>query len=55
MIECLMTSSINGKLASLIGKMYILQLIYPAEKNKFYSILAHQKLELLLLKYGKPI
>lgn len=55
MIKCLVDLNIGTKLACLIGKMYILQLIYPVEKNKIYSILAHQKLELLLLKYGKPI
>lgn len=54
-IDCLMNFTISNRVANLIAKLYILQLIYPCEKHKYYSVLAHTKLELLMLKYGKPI
>lgn len=54
-IDCLLSYTISNRVANLIAKLYILQLIYPSDKDKYYSVLAHSKLELLMLKYGKPI
>jgi hypothetical protein len=54
-IDSLMNYPVSSRVANLIAKLYILQLIYPSDKNKYYSVLAHSKLELLMLKYGKPI
>jgi hypothetical protein len=55
MISSLLRFEISAKVVNQVAKIYILQLIYPAETHKCYSILNHNDLPQLLLKYGKPI
>jgi len=51
----LLPFDIPVKVVNQIAKIYILQLIYPVETHKCYSILNHNDLPQLLLKYGKSI
>lgn len=54
-IDCLVSYNVYHRVANLIAKLYLLQLIYPSDQNKYYSVLAHPKLGLLMLRYGKPL
>jgi len=55
MFDNLLTFDISSKVVNQMAKIYILQLIYPIEADKCYSLLQHKDLPQLLLKYGKPI
>ena len=55
MIDSLLLYPYSDRMAVLIAKVYILQLIYPSSKTKYYSLLTYNRLEALLLKYGRPI
>jgi hypothetical protein len=57
MIDCLRNMQVTDRMAVLIAKIYILQLIYPSDKKKCYSLLSSPSAHLqeLLLKYGRPV
>ena len=54
LIEQMLNIPIHDKMAALIAKLYLLQMIYTPSKN-YYSVLSLNKLEQLLLRYGKPV
>mgnify|MGYP006897342495 CR=1 FL=1 len=54
-MDCLLQRQVSDRMAVLMAKIYILQLIFPIDRKKYYSVMSYPQLDLLLLRYGRPI